>query len=71
MKVGDYINYYRLTQYDIDGEYKEYPVIAIDNRIKKEIDKIVDLSVIEVDEYYKGFVIIFYKNGEFVKTYQF
>ena len=71
MKVGDYINYYRLTQYDIDGEYKEYPVIAIDNRIKKEIDKIVDLSGIEVDEYYKGFVIIYYKNGEFVKTYQF
>jgi hypothetical protein len=71
MKVENTINYYRLIQYDFDGEYKVYPIIAIDNRIQKDIDKIVDLSGKEVDENYKGFVIIYYKNGEFVKTYQF
>jgi len=71
MKVEPTINYYRLIQYDFDGEYKVYPIIAIDNRVHKDIERIVDLSGKEVDENYKGVVIIYYKNGEFVKTYQF
>lgn len=71
MKVEPTINYYRLIQYDFDGEYKVYPIIAIDNRVQKDIERIVDLSGKEVDENYKGVVIIYYKNGEFVKTYQF
>lgn len=71
MKVENVINYYRLIQYDFDGKTKVYPIIAIDNRHQKEVEKIVDLSGKEVNEYYKGIVIIYYKNGEFVKTYQY
>lgn len=71
MKPTQTINYYRLVQFDKDGESKVYGPIVIDNRLQKDIERIVDLSGKEVDENYKGFVIIYYKNGEFVKTYQF
>lgn len=71
MKVTNQINYYRLVQYDRDGNFEIYPIIAIDNRNKKDVLKIVDFMGKEVDENYKGFVIIYYENGEFIKTYQF
>lgn len=71
MKVENTINYYRLIQYDFDGEFKEYPIITIDNRTKKDIIKILDLTGRQVNETYKGWVIIYYDNGEVLKTYQY
>ena len=47
-------------------------ILTVDEiNITKQIVKIVDLSGKEVNETYKGFVIIYYKDGEFVKTYQY
>jgi hypothetical protein len=58
------INYYRLKQYDIDGVYKIYGPISIDNRNEnKRIIKFVNLLGQEVDENYNGSVIIFYSDG--------
>jgi hypothetical protein len=71
MKVENAINYYRLIQYDFDGEFKVYPIIGIDNRVKKDVVKIVDLTGREVNQFYKGWVIIYYNNGETFKTYQY
>jgi hypothetical protein len=71
MKVENTINYYRLIQYDFDGEFKEYPIITIDNRTKKDIIKILDLTGRQVNETYKGWVIIYYESGEVLKTYQY
>jgi hypothetical protein len=71
IKVDKVINYYRLTQYDRDGNYKVYPIVSIDNRIKREIDKILDLTGREIENSYEGWVIIFYKDGTSEKTYQY
>lgn len=71
MKPTKSINYYRLIQYDRDGKYKIYEPIMIDNRIKKEIIKILDLNGKEVNLTYKGIVIIYYDDGEIIKTYQY
>ena len=69
LKFG--VSYYRLKQFDFDGEFKIYSVIAIDNKIKKDVIKIIDLTGREVNKYYKGWVVIYYDNGEIIKTYQY
>jgi hypothetical protein len=65
------LNYYQLVQYDFDGQFKEYEVISIDNTEEnKEIIRKINLLGEEVDEYYKGLVIIHYNDGTIKKVIQ-
>jgi hypothetical protein len=62
------INYYKLLQYDYDGNHKEYGPISIDNTIKSfKLIKTINLAGQEVNSNYKGFVIEIYENGDTVK----
>lgn len=65
------LNYYRLSQTDFDGNYKIYPIISVDNRGKESIDKILDLTGREVDGNYKGWVVVYLKNGDFFRSFQY
>lgn len=65
------VNYYRLSQVDVDGSKKELDVLSIDNL--NDSDRIVKrLNLIgqEVNEFYHGLVIIMYEDGSIVKTFQ-
>jgi hypothetical protein len=65
------INYYRLKQIDFNGDNKTYEIIAIDNRLKDmKIIKMVNMLGQEVDEYYKGVVILYYDDGTIDKKIQ-
>lgn len=71
--VKKVINYYRLKQTDFDAKYKFSEMISIDNRIEssaKEIVRIINVYGQEVDENYKGIVIIVYSDNSVVKTIQ-
>jgi hypothetical protein len=66
--VGN-INYYQLTQTDFDGNSVTYDIISIDNRLtKKEISSITNILGQEVNENYRGLVIITYIDGSVEKT---
>ena len=63
------INYYRLSQTDTDGNSVTYDIISIDNRLtKKEISSITNILGQEVNENYRGLVIITYIDGSVEKT---
>lgn len=65
------ILYYRLKQTDFDGKVSFSEIISFDNRVyKKEIDTITNLLGIEVNEFYKGIVIVLYKDGSTSKVIQ-
>ncbi|GEM_PF-5447054 len=69
--VQNAINYYRLKQTDFDGEFKYSSTISIDNRnLEKEIISIVNILGEEVNENYRGVVLIHYSNGSTVKAIQ-
>jgi hypothetical protein len=68
--VSKLINYYRLIQFDIDGELKLYSPIAIDNRDFKNIIKITNSIGQSVDDNYTGIIIIYYEDGEIFRTYK-
>ena len=58
------INYYRLKQYDFDGEYEVLGIVAIDNSDKKKyILKVYDLTRREVGLEFDGVKIILYSDG--------
>jgi hypothetical protein len=58
------VNYYQLTQVDRDGNFKIYGPISIDNTdTNKQLVKTVNMLGQEVDENYKGIVIIIYDDG--------
>ncbi len=58
------INYYRLKQYDFDGEYEVLGIVAIDNSDKKKyILKVYDLTGREVGLEFYGVKIILYSDG--------
>jgi len=65
----DYYNqsntvYYRLLQYDIDGQYKIYGPILIEGFFSsKKIIKYINLAGQEVNETYKGVVFEVYEDG--------
>ena len=64
----DDINYYRLSQTDYDGNSVSYDIISIDNRINgKIISSMVNLLGQSVNENYRGFVIVTYIDGSFIK----
>lgn len=64
------INYYKLLQYDIDGKFKEYNIIASDNREENKIVNSFDLLGRPTNGYYKGFTIIQYSDGSCEKRFQ-
>ena len=64
------INYYRLSQVDYDGAFKQYGPIAIDNRPHKLIVKTINLLGQPVTEEYRGIVINIYDDGTSVKILQ-
>lgn len=66
----DVINYYRLKQYDFDGEYEFLGVIAIDNSDKKKyILKVYDLTGREVGLEFDGVKIILYSDGSTITIF--
>lgn len=71
--VREVINYYRLKQTDFDGKYTFSDVISIDNRTNtsnKEIVMITNILGQEVNEHYRGVVIIVYADGTSIKVIQ-
>lgn len=57
------INYYKLIQVDIDGQYKEYGPIAIDNKKISKVVKIVNILGQEVDSNAEGILFEIYEDG--------
>lgn len=58
------INYYRLKQFDIDGENKEYGPIAIDNtKDIKPIDRYINILGQTINPDSPGMIIIVYQDG--------
>lgn len=65
------LNYYQLIQYDFDGKFEAFDIIAIDNRIEERvIIKKINMLGQDVDEYYQGLVIIYYDDGTIDKKIQ-
>lgn len=65
------INYYRLKQIDFNGGYKYSDIITIDNRpINTKIIRITNLLGQEINEYYRGVIIIQYDDGTTIKKIQ-
>lgn len=67
----DVINYYRLSQTDLDGSVRVYDnyLVSIDNRTKAlGIVSITNLLGQNIDDSYKGLIIIIYVDGTTIKT---
>lgn len=62
------LNYYRLLQYDIDGQFATYGPIAIDNNKTNRIIRTVNLMGQEVDATAKGICIEVYEDGTMKKV---
>ena len=62
------INYYRLKQTDYNGKFIYSDLISIDTRIKvKIVSRMVSLMGTEVNEMYRGIVIVEYTDGSIEK----
>lgn len=61
----DKINYYRLKQIDLNGDYEYSNIISVISPLIKEkkLIKVIGVDGKEVDENYKGFVIEIYDDG--------
>ena len=57
------INYYQITQVDVDGQYKTYGPVAVDNRKVIKIVKIINALGQEVDETAIGILYEVYDDG--------
>ena len=72
-KVRPIINYYRLKQTDFDGHSTLSEIIAIDNSVNvssKEIIMKTNILGQEINEFYRGIVVIVYSDGSSVKVIQ-
>jgi hypothetical protein len=66
--IDNGVNYYRLKQTDYDGKFIYSDIISIDNRIKpKIVSRMVSLMGTEVNEMYRGIVIVEYTDGSIEK----
>ena len=66
--IGNDINYYKLKQTDYDGKFRYSDLISIDNRIRaKIVSRMVSLMGTEVNEMYRGMVIVEYTDGSIEK----
>jgi hypothetical protein len=62
------LHYYRLVQYDIDGQFKIYGPIVLNNEIKeKKITKYINLLGQEVGDEVKGVLFEVYEDGTMKK----
>jgi hypothetical protein len=67
--VKNYVTYYRLSQYDYDGKYEVFNIIAIDNTedfIDRKIEVVYNLlgeNITHRHETYEGVKIIIYDDG--------
>jgi hypothetical protein len=62
------VNYYRLKQIDYDAKFTFSDLISVDNRIKpKIVSRMVSLMGTEVNEMYRGIVIVEYTDGSIEK----
>jgi len=70
--VRKVINYYRLKQTDTDGAEKTSALVSLDNREKqgKVISMITNLLGQEVNENYRGVIIILFEDGTTIKKIQ-
>lgn len=71
--IDNIINYYRLKQTDYDGIFHFSEVISVDNRLDdetKEVAFTTNLMGQEVNEFYRGVIIIIYKDGTSIKVIQ-
>lgn len=64
------INYYRLSQVDFDGVTTKHKVISIDNSGKRTLLKRINSMGQEVNENYRGLVILYYNDGSIKKVIQ-
>ena len=62
-------NYYRLKQVDMNGDYKFYGIINIDNSHMETvvITRVVNLLGQDVDQNCQGLVFVYYSNGSVIK----
>ena len=66
--IDNNISYYRLKQVDFDGKFRYSDLISIDNRIRvKIVSRMVSLMGTEVNEMYRGMVIVEYTDGSIEK----
>jgi len=62
------VNYYRLKQIDYDAKFTFSDLISVDNRIKpKIVSRMVSLMGTEVNEMYRGIVLVEYTDGSIEK----
>jgi hypothetical protein len=65
--LANAINYYRLVQRDIDGQYKLYGPVMVDNTKTKKLVKIINLIGQQVNETATGICIEIYDDGTMQK----
>ena len=64
LEYADDINYYQLSQTDFDGNSVTYDMISINNTItNKVVSSMVNLLGQEVNETYRGMIIVTYTDG--------
>ena len=61
------LNYYRLVQFDIDGEFTIYGLILVDNSETIRVVARYNLLGQPIDESFSGFFIEFYDDKTFKK----
>jgi len=68
----DRINYYRLSQTDLNGSREEYyKMVSVDNTLeKKTVIRTINLIGQEVDESYSGMVILQFDDNSCLKVYR-
>ena len=62
------LNYYRLLQYDIDGQFATYGPIVINNNKTNRIVRIINLLGQEIDANTTGICIEVYEDGTMIKV---
>jgi hypothetical protein len=69
--VKPIFNYYRLTQYDMDGAYEIFDPISINNKDRINIiTKRINLAGQEVNENATGFIIEIYEDGTIKRVFK-
>jgi len=66
------LNYYRLKQTDTDGAEKISALVSVDNRENTGKVAVKTLNILgqEIDENYKGLVIVLFEDGTSIKKVQ-